>query len=212
MLAAVEAGAPVPLAAQTARTGGGASAQLVLELQQITAERNRLTVENAKLEQDLAALESERDGLKKSAEGAERRVQSSAAAVSRAERERDLAAHEAEEVKTRTQALVDTFRETLQSLRTIETDSNTAKQTLNVLDRDLKVCIDRDVNLYRLDAEILGKSGPRSLWQSVELAEPFTRIARIREENEADDFRARAGDLRVHPSLSASAPAPAADK
>ena len=100
------------------------------------------------------------------------------------------------------------FRETVEALRTLETESTTAKQTLVTREQDLKTCVDRNTQLTKLNTEILSRFDKRSAWSGVARAEPFTRIAKIRQENVIDDYKARAEDLRVPPLTAATPGAP----
>ncbi|GAC1660206.1 MAG: hypothetical protein PVS2B3_13230 [Steroidobacteraceae bacterium] len=52
------AAAPGTLSAQTARSGGGASAQLAQQLQQLASERTSLQAENERLKKELGISES----------------------------------------------------------------------------------------------------------------------------------------------------------
>src|SRR5579872_6899797 len=74
--------APGAAHSQEARSGGGAvSAQLVAELQQLSAERTALKSENEQLKQQLAAVTTERDRLKQGERASDLRARSSAAAL-----------------------------------------------------------------------------------------------------------------------------------
>ncbi len=52
--------------AQTTRSGGGANAQLMQQMQQLASERTSLQAENAKLKKELDDLRKDRDALKNS--------------------------------------------------------------------------------------------------------------------------------------------------
>src|ERR1700730_2180836 len=67
--------------AQTARSGGGASAQLLQQMQQLASERTGLQAENAKLKQDLEDMRKERDALKAAQQAVDRRAQISASSL-----------------------------------------------------------------------------------------------------------------------------------
>jgi len=71
-----------PLAqSQSARSGGGASAQLLQQMQQLASERTSLQSENAKLKKDLEDLRKERDTLKNGQQALDKRAKASEAAV-----------------------------------------------------------------------------------------------------------------------------------
>ena len=62
------------------------------------------------------------------------------------------------------QELIAKFRETIQTLREVETERATLKQTLDTEDRNLKVCLDHNAALYKLDGEVLDRLEHQSAW------------------------------------------------
>src|SRR5215469_13366038 len=74
--------------AQTARSGGSASAQLIQQMQQIASERTTLQAENDKLKSQLAAVTKDRDALKAGQQAVQRRAQDSSAALARSNTQR----------------------------------------------------------------------------------------------------------------------------
>ena len=97
------------------------------------------------------------------------------------------------------QELIAKFRETAQTLRDVEADRTTVKQTLATRDQDIKVCLDHNSALYGLNQEILTRLDNQSLWSRAAAAEPFTKIKRVQLENLVDDYKARADDHRLTP-------------
>jgi hypothetical protein len=67
------------------------------------------------------------------------------------------------------------------------------------------VCVDRNVALYQLNDEVLTRLDKTGLWQKAAMAEPFTRIKRIQNENLVDGYRNRAQEQRIAPPPAASA-------
>jgi chromosome segregation ATPase len=193
--------------AQTARSGGGGSAQLLLELQQLAAERTSLQAQNAQLKKDLEQARQERDALKKAQQGVAARIRTSEAAVARTAAERAASEQELQRVKDRTQELIAKFRETVQTLRQVESEGATAKQNLATREQQLKVCVDHNAELYKLNGEVLDRLEHRSAWSSLARAEPFTRLKRVQLENLVDDYKAKADDQHLK---SAVPPPPAA--
>jgi chromosome segregation ATPase len=192
---------------QTARTGGGAAAQIQLQLQQLSAERANLQAENDKLKKDLAALETERDALRQAHEAVERRVSGATASVTHTIEAGTLAAQELAAIKSRTDETVERYRTAQQSIRRLEAETAVTRQTLIAEEREVATCVDRDLALYRLDEDILKELGAESGWTRLERLEPFTGIARVRHENRVDEERAKAEALRYHaPAAAARAP------
>jgi chromosome segregation ATPase len=202
-----------PAYTQTARSGGGANAQLLQQMQQLASERTSLEAETARTKKELEDLRKERDDLKKAQQVAEQRSKTTAAALSQSTGQRAATEQELTQTKARMQELVAKFRETLQSLREFESQAATAKQTLAMRDRQLKACTEYNDGLYKLNSEILTKWEHESSWSRLGRADPFTKIGRVRLDNMADDYKARADDLRVNPvtapSVVPAAPRPA---
>ncbi len=201
--------------AQSARAGGGASAQLMQQMQQLASERTSLQAENAKLKKDLEDMRKERDALKNAAQAVDRRVKSSEIALKEGVAQRATTEQELARTKEKFQQLVDKFRETLQTMHEVETDRATAKQTLTTRDRDLKACVDRNVALYNLNGEVLTQLEHQTVWTHLAQSEPFTKIKRSQLENLVDDYKYRADETRIDPTQpikplksSATPPAP----
>jgi chromosome segregation ATPase len=202
--------------AQTARTGGGnANAQMVQQMQQLASERTSLQADNAKLKKDLDDMRKERDALKSAQEALNRRAQSSEVLLKQAQAQgqaqHDATDRELAQTKEKMQELIAKFRETVQTMRTLETESAATQQTLAKRDQALKVCADRNVELYKINEEVLTHLEHQTLWTRVAETEPFTRIKRNQLENLVDDYKIRADEQRVTPdSSSQPAATPAA--
>jgi hypothetical protein len=108
------------------------------------------------------------------------------------------------------QQLVAKFRETAQSLRDVESDRTTTKQTLATRDQQLKVCVDRNLALFKLNGEVLTRLENQGVWGRMARAEPFTKIKRVEMENLVDEYKSRAEDQRVKTDGVPPAPIPAA--
>ena len=205
--------AAYPAEAQTARSGGSnASAQLLQQMQQLASERTSLQAENAKMKKELEDLRKERDSLKNTQKTTELRSKASAAAAAQGTARREALEREIQQGKERTEQLVVKFRETIQTLRQVESENTVSQQKLTQRDSELKVCVDRNVALYKLNEEVLTRFEHQSVWSRAAAAEPFTRIKRARLENLVDEYKAKADDQRVTPEVlkaAASAPLPA---
>src|SRR5580704_12068349 len=135
--------------AQEARSGGGANAQLVQQLQQLGSERTELQAQNTKLQKDLEDMRKERDGLKAAQQGLDRRMQASEAALHQAQTsvsdQRESNDKEIAKWKNQLEQVVQKFRETTQTLQEVETDRNSLKQQLAVNERKVNSCIDNNL-------------------------------------------------------------------
>ncbi|HEV2703204.1 MAG TPA: hypothetical protein VGV09_16375 [Steroidobacteraceae bacterium] len=192
--------------AQEARSGGGASAQLVQQLQQLGSERTELQAQNAKLQKDLEDLRKERDGLKSAQQGLERRAQASDAALHQAQTtasdQRDAHDKDIAKWKNELEQVVQKFRETTQTLQQVESDRNDLKQQLTGSERKVSACIDNNLALYKINLEVLDRLDHRSVWSSVARAEPFTQIKRTQLDNMVVEYRQRADAQRVQDKAS----------
>jgi chromosome segregation ATPase len=186
--------------AQEARGGGGgASAQVVAELQQLSAQSASLKTENEQLKKRLAAVTAERDRLKNGESAAGLRARSSEAALARSNAEEAGTQAKLTQTQAAMQQLIAKFREVVDSLRKTEVDEARVKQTLAMRQEDLRSCAERNTALYKLDDEVLTHFERQSFWSRLASEEPFTRIERVRLQNYADETRGRAEEERYAP-------------
>jgi chromosome segregation ATPase len=194
--------------AQTARSGGNASAQLMQQMQQLASERTTLQAENDKLKKQLADITKDRDALKAGQQAVDRRAKDSAAALQHSNAQREAVDNELTQTKAKMQEIIGKFRETITKMHEIETENIATKQTLATRERELSVCASRNVDLYKLNDEVLTRLDKKSssLSSCMASTEPFTKIKRVRNENLVDDYRGRAQDLQVSPQVKPAAP------
>jgi len=188
--------------AQTARSGGSASAQLMQQMQQLASERTTLQAENEKLKKQLADLTKDRDALKAGQQSLDRRAKEASTALAHSASHEQATEQELTQTKAKIQELIARFRETIQKLRDSETEDATEKQSLAARERELAVCVQRNVALYDLNDELLTHLEKQGFWSRVARSEPFTQIARNRNENLVDGYRARAHEQRIAPGSS----------
>jgi chromosome segregation ATPase len=184
--------------AQTARSGSSANTQLVQQLQQLGSERTALQAENARMKKELADLTKERDTLKTGRAALEQRAKATEAAmVARTTRDKETADAEGEKLKERMQELITKFRETAQTLKEVETERTTFKQSLATRDADLTACTNKNDALYKLNGEVLTRLEGDGVFSHLARAEPFTKLKRVQLENLVDDYKLRADDQKV---------------
>jgi chromosome segregation ATPase len=184
-------------AAQTARPGStsaGPSAQVMQQLQQLTAERTTLQAENSRLKADLEGARKERDSLKLAQEAVARRSRGTEGELATAAADKARIEGELATQKKRFDELVERYRETTTTMQEVETDRGRKLQDLTLREQALKVCIDHNRNLYALGTEVIGKLENQGFWSAVAKSEPFTRLKRTELENLADGYRGTAGD------------------
>ena len=190
--------------AQAARSGGGAvSAQLVAELQQLSAESTSLKAENAQLKQQLAAAQKERDALKKGTQATAARAKSSEAALASSKAQETASEQKIAQQQAAMQQLITKFRDLAATLRKVEIEDATTKQTLAMRQSDLATCSQHNQALYKIDQDTLQHFETRGFFGQMAAVEPFTRIERVRLENYSLESSAQAGDQRYSPPTGA---------
>ena len=205
MTAAFAALAPGAAHSQEARGGGGAvSAQLVAELQQLSAERTALKSENEHLKQQLAAVTAERDRLKQGERASDLRAKSSAAALASSKAQEAGSEQKVAQMQANVQQLITKFRQVVDTLRKTEVAEADTRQTLAMRQQDLSSCTEHNQALYELDEEVLAHFEKQGFWSRLAADEPFTRIERVRLQNYADESRGRAEEQRYAPPAGAT--------
>lgn len=213
--------------AQTARSGGAGSAELISQLQQLASERTSLQAQNGQLQKQVDDLKGQlkkaQDTLKGARQAADQRAKASADQLAAGSAERDALAQRLKRTQDTMQQLIDRFRVTIEQLREIEADRTETKRTLATRNQELKVCMDRNAGLYKLNEEVLARLDKESVWSRLVESEPFTKIKRVQLENLMDDYKGRADEQHLTeeslkaavqampppPPAPATAPAPA---
>jgi len=183
--------------AQVERSGGGANAQLAAQYQQAIAERTQLQAENDKLKKDLDEAKKQLHAATTQLTGARAGVSSTQTQLAAALASSQGSAQALEQSKARMQELVDRFRDTATSLRSVEAERTQLQQQLAQGKTDLDRCADSNYKLYELDREVLDRYEHQGPFSYLARAEPFTRLKRTQIENFVDEYRARAEQLRV---------------
>jgi chromosome segregation ATPase len=186
--------------AQTQRSGGGEAQKFMQQYQQLAAEKTALQGQLAQMKKDLdsanaelAAAKKERDALKgRSGVSAAAAAQLAGANAARQNAEKSL-----EQNKQRTTELVDRFKETVGTLKGVESDRAELKKENLALTASFDKCAVDNTDLYDISKTVLDRYERVGLFTKVSSAEPFTRITRTRIDNLVDEYRARAEELRV---------------
>ena len=192
--------------AQEARSGGGAvSAQMIAEMQQLSSERTSLKAENEQLKQQLAAAQKDRDALKKGAQATDLRVKSGQAALARSNAQEAASEQKIAQMQAAMQQLITKFRDLAATLRKVEIEDATTKQTLAMRQSDLATCSQHNQALYKLDDEVLTHFERQGFFGRLAQDEPFTRIKRTQLENFAVESRGSADEQKYLPPPAAAA-------
>ncbi len=186
--------------AQAARTGSvntQAMQQQLLQLQQLAAERTTLQAENARIRADLEQAKKERDSLKAAQAEIGRRSRGAEAELVKTQADKAQVEGELAREKQRFEEISQRFRETVTSLRDVETDRAVKTEGLTQREFDLNSCVARNTRLFTLASEVIDRLDDQGFWSAVARREPFTRLKRVQLENLADGYRDAAADQRV---------------
>jgi chromosome segregation ATPase len=189
-----------PLLAQTQRSGGGEAQKFMQQYQQLAAEKTALQTQVAQMKKDLdsahaelAAAKKERDALKgRSAVSAAAAAQLAQANESRQSAEKNL-----EQNKQRTTELVTRFKETVGTLKGVESDRAQLQKDNVALTSAFDKCAIDNTDLYDISRTVLDRYEHAGYFAKAADVEPFTRITRTRIDNLVDEYRERAQQLRV---------------
>jgi chromosome segregation ATPase len=185
--------------AQTQRTGGGESQRLMQQYQQLAADKTALQAQAAQMKKDLdgaqselAAVKKERDALKARSSG----MAAAAGQLAQANEARQASEKSLEQYKQRTAELVERFKETIATLKGVESARAQLQQDNSMLSAAFDKCADNNLQLYEISNAVLDRYEHVGLFTKVGTAEPFTKITRTRIDNLVDEYRARAEELR----------------
>jgi uncharacterized protein YlxW (UPF0749 family) len=190
---------------QTTRSGGGANAAAMAQLQQLSAERTALQAENARLKQELEEAKKRAESATSQETALKRRAQEAEAAKNRMSAGTAATAESAARTRAQLDEVVVKFRETAQVLKDVEVERNGLKQEIDRMQRELGTCRDHNAQLLTINEEVLVRLENTGLWNKLAADEPFTRLKRTELENLAADYRVRAKELA---EAQAAKPAP----
>lgn len=196
--------------AQQARSGGGGSEQLVLQLQQLASERTELQAQNATLQKSLDDTRKQLDSLKQQLAAAKSGAAHSQADLSAAlasaresaQAAKDNSAKNIADAKSKMQELIDRFRETVVQLRDSENEGAQARQQLVQNKLAFDKCAQRNVEISQLTNSVLDRYQHEGLFSHLGRDEPFTRLKRTQVENLVLEDRQHVEELRVKDAAS----------
>jgi chromosome segregation ATPase len=185
--------------AQVARTGG--TSQATQQLQQLAQERTALQAENARLKKELEQAQADAKSARAEREALKARAAGADASAARLKSSNEASEQSLQASRQKLDELVARFRETAQTLRSVEADGAAAKQKLDERSRELDRCAVANAGLFEIADQTL------SLYEkaATKHAEPFTGLARVRAENLVDGYRERAQALKTHDTAAPAA-------
>jgi chromosome segregation ATPase len=186
-----------PALAQVERSGGGPNAQVLQQYQQAMSQSTQLQADNSKLKRDLdqaqqqlKSAQLELATLKAGAGSAQSQLTALNAA-------HQGAMKELEQSKAKMLELIARFRETTTSLRDVEGERSQLQAQLQQHRTALNECADRNVQLAKLNAEVMDRYLHQGLFAHLRDAEPFTQLEKTRNDNLALEDRERLEQLHV---------------
>jgi len=182
--------------AQTQRSGGE-SQKFMQQYQQLSAERTALQAQVAQQKKDLDAAKADLAAMRKERDMLKSQAGASAAAVARANGEKQSAEQNIEQSKQRMAELVAKFKELGLTLKETELDRNKTRAELATRNAAFDTCAENNLQLYEITGQVLDRYEHVGMFSKVSAGEPFTKITRTRIENLVDDYRARAEELRL---------------
>jgi hypothetical protein len=97
------------------------------------------------------------------------------------------------------QELIGHFRETVTTLRGVESERTQLQQQLAQSQAAFDKCAERNYALYQVDNEVLDRYQHQGPFSYLARAEPFTRLKRTQIDNLALEYKQRAEELRMKP-------------
>jgi len=188
------------LHAQTQRSGGGEAQKFMQQYQQLAGEKTALQAQLAQMKKDLDAAQSELAATKKERDALKARSSVSAAEaaqLARANESKESAEKSLEQNKQRTAELVERFKETIATLKGVESDRATLQKDNADLTAKYDKCAVDNEQLYQIGNTVLDRYDRVGLFTKVSSVEPFTKITRTRIDNLVIEYRARADELRL---------------
>jgi chromosome segregation ATPase len=189
-----------PVYAQIQRSGGGEAQKFTQQYQQVAAEKTALQAQVAQMKKDLdkaqadlVAMKKERDALKGRSAGSA----AAAAQLAKVNAEKETAEKSLEQYKQKTNELVERFKQTIGTLKGVESDRDQLRKDNADLNVKFDKCAENNLQLFEINNDILNRYERVGPFTKVSSIEPFTKITRTRINNLVDETRERAQELRV---------------
>jgi chromosome segregation ATPase len=196
-----------PAAAQVERSGGGgANAALLQQYQQAVAERSQLQADNTKLKKSADDLKKQLDSVTQQLATLKAGSTHGQAALVAALHENETAAKNQQDLKNKLQELVGNYRQTITTLRGVETERTQLQQQVAQNKTTFDRCAAANFALFQINGEILDRYEHQGAFTYMARAEPFTRLKRTQIQNLVDEYKERAEALRVQSQSANAAP------
>jgi chromosome segregation ATPase len=198
--------------AQVQRSGGGGAvnAQMMQQLQQAVSDRAQLQKDNSKLKKDLEDLKKQLATVQTQVTASKAGSERNQAAVVAARAATENTQKSLDATKGQMQELIARFRETVTTMRGIETDRSQLRQQLAAGQSAFDKCAEDNYSLYQINGEVLDRYAHQGAWSYFERSEPFTKIKRTQINNLVIEYRQRVEELRLKKSSASATATPGA--
>lgn len=193
-----------PAYAQTQRSGGGEAQKFMQQYQQLAGEKTALQTQLTQAKKDLDAAKADLAAMKKERDALKAHVGVPQSTVNQLTASKDAAERSLEQSKQRMTDLITRFRETATNLKDVEADRTKLRKDLDERNTAYDKCAENNLGLYEINKEVLDRYEHVGLFTKVSVNEPFTKITRTRIENQVDEYRERAQQLRLKKAASSS--------
>ncbi len=179
-------------------------------LRQLSQEKADLEAKTAALEEQVKALEPLRARIKQ-LEPLENEVKQHKASIESMQAGNAALQERLSGDSERLRAAAENQKKTLGALESYRRDNTLLVNAVLERTHWIEECSGKNQALLRANREWIDRQGKKSLWDDIEAAEPLTGIGAVAEENAAEEFRYKLGDLEVTPWREPGAASPVAD-
>ena len=186
--------------AQSARSsggGGGNDARFQAMINQLNGEKANLEREKAKLETEIKSLKADLAKAESKADATAGRLQSANASAARLQRTNESAQLAIDRYKQREQELISEFRKTIDILRDTESEKTRLGGELAETRLEYRECARHNTEMFDIASDVLDAYENKGLFTRASQGEPFTKLARVRVQNIADEYRYALEDNQI---------------
>lgn len=191
-----------PASSRRPAEDGGANPQLQMMLQQANAQNARLTASNAELNREVDDLRAELDALeaaqKKSAKSIRTQKQQLANSSARASALSD----QNSELRDRLETLSGRYQELAEVLRQVDQQRSTLTTMAQDYEERVTVCQNNNEDLYTMVQELSQRYEKKGFFTVLRQREPITGVSKARMENQMDEYRRLAEEMRLNYEVS----------
>lgn len=176
--------------------GGAAAAKAQLLLRQISADRDAVKAENADLQKKLDKLQAKFDKLKSDKKRLSSKINRADQAITKYNDANQKLRERINKDRDRTKELIAKFRETVITLKRVETQRSKLDVNLKSAKEEISSCAKNNVELYDTNLELVELYKEKSVWDSMLQNEPVTQLGRVAIENVGQKYVTKMQEFR----------------